>query len=70
MKLIVCIFALLVATQAGPVHNDLGKAVHFMYDKVVSSYSCGIAGSGPLDPYILEKEYTEKPFEYEEDNFK
>uniref|UniRef100_T1H5G7 Uncharacterized protein n=1 Tax=Megaselia scalaris TaxID=36166 RepID=T1H5G7_MEGSC len=69
MKLIVCIFALLVAAQAGPVKKDFGVAVKYMYDKVVKAFPCGIAGSGPLDPYVLEEEYTKEPMVYKGDDY-
>lgn len=69
MKLIICIFALLVAAQAVPVKKDLGVAIKYVYEKFLHAFPCGIAGSGPLDPYYIEEKYTKEPFVFKEDDF-
>lgn len=71
MKLIVCLLALLVAAEAVPIQKeDLGAAVTKVYEKVWEALPCGIAGSGPLDPYVIDKQYTVEPFKFESGDFK
>lgn len=66
MKVILCLLALLVAAGAVPIQSeDLGVAVMNFYEKLRETLPCGIAGSGPLDPYVIDKQYTEEPLKFE-----
>lgn len=70
MKVIICVLAILIAAEAIPVKNDFGVAVMNFYEKFWKALPCGIAGSGPLEPYVLPAEYTKDPFEFDAEDFK
>lgn len=71
MKVAVCVLALIVAAQAVPIEKDnLGVAVKNVYEKFWRALPCGIAGSGPLDPYVINEKYTKAPFEIGDKDFK
>lgn len=69
MRFIVCILALAVAANATPVGHDFGVAVKDFYYKVREQLPCGIKGSGPLAPFIVEEGVGKDPLKYHTDGW-